>query len=398
MWKFILIPLIVMAGMADAESVTTTNGTDTFTAGSTIMQSYNATGDVFVAGDVVTTAGQAGGDVHVAGMDVDFNTATDADLYAIGATVTIRANVAQDVTAIAYSVRLAPEAAVGGNARLAGRAVIIDGPIAGALSVAAGEVTLNGTIAGDARITAETISFGPDAKILGLLTYASEEQMRIPERVIPADRVRHETLDSGRMWDEINRTWDKAEMPMMPTFMSLFGFFLITLAFFVLIGSIFLTFTPKIIASMRREVADRPGHIFLLGILGLSMLFGLVPITALTIVGLPFVPFAILLILLAWTLGYVLAAYAIAMRVMALLGGAEHPPLLIRLLILVVAVCIVTLLNFIPFVGWIINYTLVLLGIGAMTSALFNWLIGNPGYAFDVDMKPITPQEPTTGA
>jgi hypothetical protein len=30
-----------------------------------------------------------------------------------------------------------------------------------------------------------------------------------------------------------------------------------------------------------------------------------------------------------------------------------------------------------------------LLGIGAMTRALFLYFIGNPGFALDVDMKPI---------
>jgi hypothetical protein len=45
--------------------------------------------------------------------------------------------------------------------------------------------------------------------------------------------------------------------------------------------------------------------------------------------------------------------------------------------------------NFIPFVGWVANYTLVLLCIGAMTRALFLYFIGNPGLALDVDMKPI---------
>jgi hypothetical protein len=40
------------------------------------------------------------------------------------------------------------------------------------------------------------------------------------------------------------------------------------------------------------------------------------------------------------------------------------------------------------------NYTLVLLGIGAMTRALFLYFIGNPGLALDVDMKPIEDQSP----
>lgn len=384
-----VLAAMVLATPMGAQTVSTSNGGDHFTAGSTITQTYDATGDIFTAGEVVTISGRSGGDVHVAGMDLDVGTNADADLYAAGATVTIRANVADDVTAMGYSIRLSPNAAVGGNARLLGRSVVIDAPIAGALTAAAGEVTLNSIVRGDVRITAEKISFGPDAQILGQLVYASEDEMRIPERVIPADRVRHEVWTKGPMWDEMRRSWEDAEMPMLPTFMTLFSAFLITLAFFVVIGSIFLTFAPGPVSRMRREIADRPGHVFLLGILGLSMLFGLVPITALTIIGIPFVPFAVLLIVVAWTLGYLLAAYAIAMRVMGWMGGPANPALLIRLLVMAVAVCTVTLLNFIPFVGWIINYTLVLLGIGGMTSALFNWLIGNPGYALDADMKPI---------
>ena len=50
-------------------------------------------------------------------------------------------------------------------------------------------------------------------------------------------------------------------------------------------------------------------------------------------------------------------------------------------------ICAITLLNFIPFVGWVANYTLVLLGIGAMTRGLFLYLTGNPGLSLDVDLK-----------
>lgn len=392
MWKATILAAMMLATAASAQTVTTTNGGDSFTAGANINRTYDTNGDVFAAGEVVSISGQSAGDVHVAGMDIDVQTGIRADLYAAGATVTISADVDQDLTVMGYSVRVSPDAAVGGNARLLGRVVVIDGPVDGALTAAAGDVTLNSTVQGDVRITTDRLQFGPDARIMGQLVYAADTEIDIPARVIPADRVRYEQWSKGPMWHEMRQTWDDAEMPMLPSFISLFAAFLVTLAFFVVIGSIFLTFAPKQVAQMRREITNRPGHVFLLGIVGLSVLFGLIPITALTIIGIPFVPFGILLIILAWTLGYILAAYAIAMRVLGLLGGPPDPSLLIRLAVLVVAVCAVTLLNFIPFLGWIINYTLVLLGIGAMTAALFNRLIGNPGYATDADMKPIDPE------
>lgn len=395
MWypgKTFILATALLATSAAADSVTTLNGGDSFTAGSTVTQSYDGPGDIFVAGQMITISGQSGGDVHVAGMDVDVDTDTSADLYAAGATVTIHADVAEDVTAMGFGVRLSSSAAVGRNARLLGRSVVVDGPVTGALTATGGEITLNSIIQGDALLTAETISFGPDAQIMGQLVYVSENEIDIPERVIPADRVRFQKWTKGPMWDEMRRTWEEVEMPVLPSFISVFSAFVIALAFLVLIGSIFLSFAPRPIARMRRDIVERPGRIFLLGVLGLSVLFGLVPAAALTIIGIPFVPFGILLIIMAWTLGYLLAAYAIAMRLLVLLGGAPDPSLPIRLLVLAAAVCVVALLNFIPFVGWIINYTLVLLGVGGMTAALIDRLTGGRETAPVVDTKPIEPE------
>ena len=344
-------------------------------------------GDAFAVGNVVTTTGTVAGDVHVVGFDVDISTTAGADLYAIGGTVTIRADVADDLSAMAYSLQLGSDAVVGGNARMMGQTVRMDGVVNGALIISGAEIFVNGSVGGDVRLNAQSITFGPAAKIDGQLTYLSEKAVVIPASVIPADRVTVEEWDRVDWMRDVNEGWDNMEMPVFPTTVTLFKAFLISLAFFVVIGAIFLSFMPKRIAAMRRQIAEAPGRTFLLGIVGLSVLFGLVPITALTIVGLPFVPFAILLIVLAWMLGYVLGAYAVAMRVLVAFNGPEEDAsLLIKLVVLAAAVSVVAVLNFIPFVGWIVNYTLVLLGIGAMTYALLNRLVGGVGLALDTDM------------
>jgi hypothetical protein len=77
------------------------------------------------------------------------------------------------------------------------------------------------------------------------------------------------------------------------------------------------------------------------------------------------------------------------MKVWTGLSDEDEPGNMTRILVFAVAIIAISLLNFIPFVGWVVNYTLVLLGIGAMTHALFQYLIGNSDVALDVDMKPI---------
>ncbi|WP_298863907.1 hypothetical protein [uncultured Sulfitobacter sp.] len=370
-----------------ADTVSAENGGDSYLAGAQINQTIEAEGDAFVLGRAATVGGVTQGDMHISGYDVSVNTDVAKDLYALGGTVIIRSKIGEDLTAAAFSLRTQSSSATLGNARLLGNSVTVEGPIEGALSIMGRDVILNAPISGDARIFAQTLSFGPDAMVGGILTYSTEDKVSVPERVASPERVMFERLSGGDIWEE----WDDLghEMPVLPTFASILFGFVVSLLFFLVLGALMLGFMPKRLSHMRRSIAAAPGQTLLLGVIGLSMLFGMVPIISLTIVGLPFVPVVLLAIVVAWTLGYALGAYSIAMRLWAGLGGAPEPSNIARLMVFAASIICVALLNFIPFVGWVVNYTLVLLGIGAMTNALFQSLIGTPDVVLDVDMKPI---------
>ncbi|MFC6636778.1 hypothetical protein GV827_14610 [Sulfitobacter sp. JBTF-M27] len=384
---FASIFMALLATVALSENVSLVHGGDTYLSGGTITQSLDSTGDAFVSGRRIVTGGVSQGDLHVTGFDITINADTAQDLYAVGGTVVVRGKVSEDLTAAGFSLRTDPASETMGNARLIGNTITIEGPILGSLAAMGMDVIVNAPIKGDVRITANSLSFGSEAVIDGILTYSTEEKISVPERVAPDDRVIFEKLDLGDAWDE----WEdvRKEMPVLPTFASMFFGFIVSLLFFVVLGALMLTFMPHRLERMRSSVAKAPGKSIVLGIVGLALLFGMVPITAMTIVGLPFVPIAILAIVLFWTLAYALGAYSIAMWVFAGLGGTKDPGAVVRLLVFAGAITLVALLNFIPFVGWVANYTLVLLGMGAMTNAIFQSLLGSPDVVLDVDMKPI---------
>jgi len=381
---FWLVPIAALA-----ESVTVKTGDDTFVSGDAVLQSLDTSGDAFIAAETASLGGAALGDLHVAGFDVIVRTSVAEDLYGAGATVDVRSEISGDMTVAGFTVRTSQTAETAGNARLAGNTVVIDGPIAGSLSAMGRTVILNAAVLGDARITANSIVFGENARIAGRLNYAARDRVSIPENVISSDRVTYSKLDLGEAWRELGDDWPMGEMPVLPRFMSMLGAFLVSLLFFMLIGALALAFMPNRLERMRLEIATSPARSMLLGVIGLALLFGLVPITALTIVGLPFLPFNILAIALVWTLGYALGAYAIAMYLWRGLGGQEEPTVLVRVLLLAAAVTVAAILNFIPFVGWAANYTVVLIGVGGITRALFKQIIVGPGPALDVDMKPL---------
>jgi hypothetical protein len=385
------IASLALAGPGLAQNESRVHGGDTYTAGEAVTETLSATGDVFAAGSVITTSGSAGGDIHAAGYDVNISTNTGGDVYAAGSSVTISAPVGEDITAAGFSVRSTATASVAGNLRFFGRSMTIEGPITGALTAFGGTVHLNAPVSGDAWIVAETITYGPEARIDGSLILSTEDSRSVPERVISAARITVEEWDSRAMYREFDRSWEGFDMPMLPTWMSMFSAFLISAIFLLMLAAIFLTFAETRVEKMRRRVTRQPLQTFVLGVVGLSALFGMVPVTALTIVGILFVPFALLAILVAWTLGYLLATYGVARRVLVAFNGSDEPTLLVKLVTVALAICVVAILNFIPFVGWIVNYTLVLLGVGAMTAGVLSIWITDPDTAVDLDMR--TPVE-----
>jgi len=383
----IVAVLISIGSTSRAEVSSVENGGDTFVAGPQVTAPLATSGDTFVSARTARVSGDAMGDLHISGFDVSVSADAAQDLYALGGTIVIRGNIAEDLSAAGFSVRTESTSSTSGNARLLGNTVTLDGPVMGALSVMGRDVILNAAIAGDVRVLAQTLSFGPDAVVSGTLTYSTEEKIAVPERVAPANRVKFEEVSGDRFWNAVEEM--RKDMPVFPAFTSLLAGFVISLLFFVVLGALMLGLVPSRLERMRENIANAPGQSLLLGVIGLSVLFGMVPITALTIVGLPFAPIVFLAIVVAWTLGYALGAYSVAMRVWSGFGGEDAPGNMTRLLVFAAAIIIIALLNFIPFVGWVANYTLVLLGIGAMTNALFQDLIGNPGIALDIDMKPI---------
>ncbi|UWR21838.1 hypothetical protein [Sulfitobacter sp. S190] len=382
-----VVGLLALSQSAGAETITTRTGEDTFINGAHVDQTISEAGDTFVGARSARIAGTSQGDLHVSGFDVTVTADASEDLYVMAATATVRGNVGEDLSVMGYSVRTEASSETKGNVRLLGSSVTVDGSAGGALTVTGRNVILNASIAGDVRILAQTLSFGPDAVVAGTLTYSTPDEVRVPQSVAADDRVFFEQVSSERVWEE----WEVIgeEMPALPTFASMFFGFIVSLLFFVALMAVLLSFMPARIAAMRRATAKAPGQTLLLGVLGLSVLIGMVPITALTIVGLPFTPIAILTIVAAWTLGYALGAYNVAMRVWTGFGGDDDPVALMRLLIFAGAIACIALLNFIPFVGWVANYTLVLLGIGAMTRAVFQSFITTPDAVLDVDMTPI---------
>lgn len=371
-----------------AKAALTTNGTDTFVAASSGLPELQALGDVFASGGAVVTKGRVAGDAHVVGFDLDLEAQVAEDLYAAGASVTLRAPVGGDLSMMGFSLRTADTATTKGNARMLGSTITIDGPVGGALAATGGEITLNAAVAGDALLQGGSITFGPKARITGRLTYSALEPVTIPPEVIPAARVvYHKTpplMDRFEPMRDWGDGWPGRDMPALPSTLALISTFLVTLGFLILLGGALLALAPQRCEALRLAATRRPALMVLLGVLGLATLMGLLPVAVMTVIGLPLVPIAVLAILVVWMLAYVFGAYVVALRLYLAFGGSEDLGLGGRIALLGGGVLMFSLLNFVPVLGWMVNFLLVLFGIGALSAGVLRTLVAR------------LPQEPAT--
>lgn len=366
----LLIACLAMAGFARAEVTSRMMGGDLYLSGTGASGNLSASRDVFAAGPSLSLRGQVAGVTHAAGFDVEVDGASAGSIYAVGATVAIRATTGHDLSAMAFSLRTLPSAVTQGNARLAGGMVTIEGPVSGSLGVSGGEVVLDSVIGGDVWIIAEKVSFGAGARIGGNLIYSAPSEVSIPEGVIPTDRVRFTKLERSEMLRDMRTAMRERDYPVLPAFMTLFTMALVTLAFLVALGAVLLAFFASRVEHLRTIAAARPGFTILMGFLGLATVLGSVPVSAMTLIGIPLVPVAVLFCVVVWTLGYLMGVYVVALRFWQGMGGDPSPGTAVRVAVLAAGLVVMTVLNFIPFLGWFANMVLVLLGTGAVATAI----------------------------
>ncbi|MEQ8659021.1 MAG: hypothetical protein RIC24_17080 [Hyphomicrobiales bacterium] len=360
-----LLAVFISALLFHPTDAAETVGGDVFEAAADASISGTAARDAFVAGFSASLDGTVAGDGHAAGFDVDVGGSIGGDLYVAGASVSVTSSIGEDLTASGFSVRLRSTGRVEGNARLMAGSLRVEGPVSGSLMATGGSITLDAPVAGDVHLTGGSISFGDEARIGGSLVYSAPDEIDIPESVIASDRVRYIAMTGFDGFERVREAMDDPQELLWPSLVAVMAGFVITLAFLVVVAAVFLAFAPRRVDEGLHVAMERPGLVLLSGFLAMALLFGLVPVSAMTVIGAPFVPIVLLGIVASWVAAYLLGAYTLSMRIggaFGASGGANAA----KLVILTIGLLVLAILNFVPFIGWMINLAVVLLGAGAI--------------------------------
>jgi cytoskeletal protein CcmA (bactofilin family) len=356
---FALVGVLATASVSGQEAGETIvkQGTireDIYLAGRSVEVRAQVEGDVVAAGARVLIEDTVRGDVLAAGGAVTVRGTVEDDVRAAGGSVEIAGNVGDDVIAAGGEVLLARTAAVAGRAWLAGGSVTIAGQVGKGVKAAGNSITLTGQIAADVELTGETIEIGPEAVIRGNLTYYSPHEARI-------DKAAH-------IAGVITRKELKAHAPSGPSPAGTrFGLFA-TLAVAAIVYYLLL---PAFSLQTARAIRAAPWPALGLGLAVLATTPLVIVLLLVTVIGiwLALVLMALYFVLL--TAGLLTGALALGDLGLARAHKAETPSRAWRIGSIAATFVLLWLLCFIPGIGAVAVFALLVFGSGALALALW---------------------------
>lgn len=348
---FMLLSSVSLFAMPEAGEVVVQRGTvddDYYAAGGTVDINALVSGDVVVAGGELFVAHHIKGDVIAAGGSINLRGDIQDDVRAAGGDLLIDAKIGDDLIATGGRINVSSRSEVGGKAWLAGADVNIAGTINSSTHIGAGSVRISGIVHGDVTIEAGEVLILEGAFIDGDLRYRSPHEASIH----PDARISGEVIYEQVEWQQPHR-----------------GFGIIFVLSMIIAGFVLYRLFPVFTMSTVDRISDDP-----LKSLGAGLLVLLIaPLSAALLVGIVlglWVGLSIMaLYFVALIAGFLTACYFLAdlaaRRLNKDISTTGRRFVSVSLVIIVLG-----LLSNMPIIGGLLNFGLLLLGLGAVVMQL----------------------------
>lgn len=346
----LLLPIVAIAQNKDSNVVVKEDEVvkgDFFTAGDFVKNMGTVKGDVFAA--AVTefeNKGKVSGDIIVGAGNTKIDGSVDGDIRIGSGNLIITGEIGKNVTSLSKVLRLESKGAVDGSISALSEDVSIDGIVGGDFRGFADRVIINGEIKGNVNLETEKLTFGPNAKIDGNLTYTSSEKVDIPKGVVIGETTYK--LKKKDLEDE-NKEKGIGTFEIVGKAIKILSYLIVSF----LLTLIFSSFMKKTSTT----ITEKPWPTLGVGIVALIT----IPIASLllliTVIGIPIGLISFVIYGLLLYLSKIPAGLWIGEKI---LKSEEKPylPMILGMLLLL-------LVGFIPYLGRIISFIAILLGIGS---------------------------------
>ncbi len=329
-------------------------GQDRFASGDSVSVSSPVGGDLIAAGGSIRVEAAVEGDAVVAGGNVRLGAAVGQGAYVAGGRVLVAGAVARNARLAGGTVEIGREAKIGGNVSIGAGEVRVVGAIAGYLQAGGGSVYIDGPVGGNVEVGSGSIELGPNARIGGRLRYASREELRRD----PAARVDGGIERIGPLTDwslpaDVHEGIGR-------------GAGLVWSVGLLVFAAILSAALPGVFERVGATVGRRWPLALLIGFIALVCIPVAALIVMITVIGAPLALTAIAAYLVLLVVGYVSTGVAVGTIGLQGLRPADADRAGWRIAAAVLGMLAITLLGRLPWVGGLVVFAALLLGVGAL--------------------------------
>lgn len=313
-------------------------------------------GDVLAAGGRVTIEGAVSGDVMAAGGSVSVRGDVADDVRLAGGDVTLLSAVGNDAVAAGGRVLLGPGTTVGGRAMLAGASIEVRGHVEGELRAAGRRILVDGTVRKNAELAGRRVELGPNAVIEGDLTYYSARPAIID--------------DDARVMGVISqRPYPGPRPPSQAMEAAVRTLLLVTLA---VTGLVLYLLFPRFAVTAGSTLRRAPWTSLGLGFFGFFIIPALIAVLWLSLIGVSLALLVMAFYFILLVTGFLTGAFALGDGVLLRMVRKEPEPSKgTRAAALLLSLLALMLLGFVPLLGGLFMFAVLLLGLGSLQLQLY---------------------------
>lgn len=327
---------------------------DFYAAGGTLQIESQVNGDLVVAGGKININSVISQDLTLGGGDISVRGEVGDDARIVGGNIKIYSTIKDDLLVGGGNIELMKNSFVGGDFIFGGGNIVINGAINGNVRGRGGNLAINNTVTGNVELYGvENVKFGPAGKVMGSFIYTSPTE---------SSHVNSNTVKGFIDYKTSSPIFDADGIGLI--FAGIIaGFSILWILSLLFIGLFFVWILRFYMTRVSETAYENPLKGFGIGFLILVVTPIVALIFLITGIGAPIAFILMLFWILAIFFGKLMAISMIGLK---LVKVKDKSSFLRAYGAFAAGVLIYTILGFIPIIGWVAKFLLVMMGIGAM--------------------------------
>lgn len=323
---------------------------DLYTFGNFVEINGMVDGDVLAFVYDFSSSGTVLGNINVFTYSADIRGTIDKSVRAFANSVAVGGEINRDVLLVGNQLSIRKATLIGRDLVCMGSEIRFSGVVKNDATLQGNTVIISGTIEGNVKVKAGQLSIYSPAVIKGNLVYESVNEMEIDDDVI---------IEGETTWDIPEEEEDKAASPW--SYLFDFVLFLLTLT----TGFMLILIVKSHTRESVRQIHTRPGMTFAVGFITLAVCTVGALVAIILVIGIPIGVVMICGGVILFYVGKVYVAIALGRGIFRIF----RPELFPIGVEFIVGLIILTLLFHIPYLGAVIYFLTVILGMGAAVNA-----------------------------